>query len=356
MGKTVAIVQYGLGRVGRALLRQILVGRETLAARTGLTLRHVALAEIGGQISDPAGLSDEQLQQALEAVDQGTAFGALPGVRQAGGIRDLAVPGPVVQVDVTAADGMEPLALEALARGWGVVLANKRLLSGSLATFRSLTATPRLRAEVTVGAGLPWLEMLRHLLDTGDTVLSLEAAVSGTLGYIFSQLERGVAFSAAVVEARALGYTEPDPRDDLGAADVRRKGLILARLLGMPLEWEDLPAAPLYPAEWDALDIPGFMAALPSLDADYAGRVASARAEGCVLRYAVQIKEGHASVGLCPVGADTPLGRLQGPACMLALTTARYRQHPLVISGPGAGPEVTAAGVYADMISLGMEL
>jgi homoserine dehydrogenase len=261
-----------------------------------------------------------------------------------------------VVVDVTAAEDMEAVALDALGRGWGAVLANKRPLAGRLATFRRLTAGPRLRFEATVGAGLPWIEALGHLLETGDRVLCVEAAVSGTLGFIFSELEAGASFSAAVAEARARGYTEPDPRDDLGAADVRRKALILARLLGLEVEWGDVPAEPLYPGTWDELSVERFMAELPALDAEYGARMATARAAGGTLRYAAVIRDGRCTVGLRHLAAGSPLASLQGAECLLAITSQRYQPPPLVIRGPGAGAEVTAAGVYADIIALGMEL
>jgi len=263
---------------------------------------------------------------------------------------------PAVVVDLTAAAGMEAVAAEALGRGCGVVLANKRPLAGPLETFQRLAGSRHLRYEATVGAGLPCIETLTHLLDTGDQVLRLEAAVSGTLGYITSELEAGVAFSAAVREARARRYCEPDPRDDLSAADVRRKGLILARMLGLPLSWDDLPTEPLYPPAWNALDLETFMGELSGLDGAHAQRMGAAWAAGRTLRYTVEIGTDGCRAGLQEVGRDTLLGALQGSNCLLAFHTARYRPQPLVISGPGAGPEVTAAGVYADIIGLAREL
>lgn len=353
----VNLIQYGLGNVGRALVRQIRAGRERLAARTGLALRHVALADSGGVLQAAEGLDDAALLRALSAKDNGLPLTRLPGAepRSANSIVPRVNDGPCIVIDVTAADGMEAVALDALPRGWGVALANKRPLTGSLETFRRLTGSGRLRCEATVGAGLPWIEMLAHLLDTGDRILRLEAAVSGTLGYLMSQLEAGVPLSQAVVEARRRGYTEPDPRDDLGASDVRRKALILARLLGQPLEWQDIPAQPLYPPAWDTLDVDGFLARLPELDAEYAGRMRRAKAAGRTLRYGVEVGEGSCTVGLREVPIDSPLGALQGPACLLAFHTGRYSPAPLVISGPGAGAEVTAAGVYADVIALARE-
>jgi len=359
MTKRAIIVQYGLGQVGRALVRQILAGREALAARRGLELRHAALADSTGCLVGETVLSDAELQQALTLKERGTGLRHQPG----GEGLPLGLPAscwgadlPVILVDVTAAEGMEAVALEALQAGWGVVLANKRPLAGDLEAFRRLTSSCRLRWEATVGAGLPWIEALSHLLDTGDRVLRLEAAVSGTLGFLTSQLEAGVPLSAAVAEARARGYTEPDPRDDLSAADVRRKALILARMLGLAVSWEDVPAEPLYPLAWGSLSIDEFMAELPGLDRAYAERMAQALAVGHTLRYSVELQDGRCAVGLHEVEKDSPLGALQGPDCLLAIYSERYHPAPLVISGPGAGAEVTAAGVYADMIGLALEM
>ena len=356
--KRVFVVQYGLGLVGQALLRQMLAGRERLRERTGLEVTHLALADSRGLLADRHGLSPEALSQALAAKERGTDLAHQPGGRPRGqGLSFLPSEAePVVVVDVTAAEGMDSIALEALSRGYGVVLANKRPLAGPLATFRRLTASPFLRFEATVGAGLPWIETLQHLLDTGDRVLRLEAAVSGTIGYILGQLEAGVRFSAAVREACARGYAEPDPRDDLAAADVRRKALILARMVGQALEWDDLPAEPLYPRAWDAMDLPAFMDELPALDRPYADRMSAALAVGQTLRYVVEIDEGRAGCGLHEVTRDSSLGALRGPTCLLTIWTERYASDPLTISGPGAGAEVTAAGVYADIIALGREL
>jgi homoserine dehydrogenase len=358
MIRRISIIQYGLGQVGQALLRQILAGRERLAARRGLELRHVALADSSGLLADEAGLGDAALRTALESKAQGVGLGRLPGGQRHPEAKALQWPGapaPAIVVDVTAADGMEAVARGALARGWGVVLANKRPLAGSLETFRELTTSQHLRYEATVGAGLPWIEALTHLLDTGDRVLRLEAAVSGTLGFIATQLESDVPFSAAVAEARSRGYTEPDPRDDLSAADVRRKGLILGRLLGLTLSWEDLPVEPLYPPAWDGLDLAGFTEELPTLDRPYRERMAAALGVGHTLRYTVEVEGTTCTASLREVRRDSPAGALRGANCLLAIHSKRYHPQPLVIGGPGAGPEVTAAGVYADIVSLGLE-
>ena len=357
--RRVGIVQYGLGSVGQALVRQVLAGRKPLAGRRALQVVHVALADSESAVGDGAGLTDATLEGALLAKSRGLGLDGLPGARRRDPLQPIVpagAPRRLVAVDVTAADGMEAVALDAVSRGWGVVLANKRPLAASLEAFRRLVASRRLRYEATVGAGLPWIEALAHLLDTGDRVLRLEASVSGTLGFLCWQLEEGVPLSAALAEARARGYTEPDPRDDLGAADVQRKALILARTLGHALDWRDLPAEPLYPPAWQSLSREQFLAELPGLDRAYAERMAAAQAVGRTLRYVVEIEGQRCSAGLQEVERGSALGRLRGATCLAAFHTERYQPAPLVISGPGAGAGVTAAAVYSDIIALGMEL
>ncbi|MFO7566426.1 MAG: hypothetical protein R6X02_27535 [Enhygromyxa sp.] len=209
-----------------------------------------------------------------------------------------------------------------------------------------------MRYEATVGAGLPVIAALRTLLDSGDRLVQVEGALSGTLGYLAGRLEGGVAYSAAIAEARARGYSEPDPREDLSGRDVARKALILARTAGWSLEMEDVQIEALYPPALAPLPVDAFLAAAAALDADYAARVASARARGKVLRYLARVGPTGAEVGLVPVPQAGRLGSLRGTANQISITTGRYHDEPLVIAGPGAGVEVTAAGVLGDVVSL----
>lgn len=200
------------------------------------------------------------------------------------------------------------------------------------------------------------IRSLRDLLDTGDHALRIEGCMSGTLGYLCAQLESGIPYSQVISEARSLGYTEPDPRDDLSGHDVARKALILARTAGWPLEMSDLTVERLYPDSLAKLTVDEFMVAAPSLNADYAGRFQQAQARGNTLRYVAQVGPNGGTVGLQEVAADSPLGTLRGPANYIALFTERYNDLAMVISGPGAGPVVTAAGVLSDILQLGMAI
>jgi homoserine dehydrogenase len=347
----VPIVFLGLGNVGRALLRQILDTRDVLARRAGLRLVPIAVADVSGLLLDPAGLPEEALRAALQTAADGGLLDALSGIRPLSDVSEALQPGGIL-VDVTASTKTEPTLQEALDAGCGVVLANKIPLAGPWAKAKSLFQHPCLRYEVTVGAGLPVIATLHYLLDTGDQVAAIEGCLSGTLGYLCAELERGVPYSVAVSQARSLGYTEPDPRDDLSGKDVARKVLILARTVGWPLEETDLAIEPLYPGSLSGVPTEEFMAATSSLDAEYAARIGKAQSVGKILRYVARVGPEGGTVGLVAVDRDGPLGVLRGPANYIALHTRRYNNVSLALSGPGAGPEVTAAGVLGDIIRL----
>ncbi len=356
--KETPLLQFGLGGVGRALLGQILATRDILAQRVGLTLKHVALVDSGGAILKPQGLSDEELRAVLQAKGQGRGLKQMPfGQAKTSDldvVRQLETERAIV-VDVTAASGMEEVLTEALGWGYGLVLANKRPLTASWAAWQTLAGSGRLRHEATVGAGLPVVATLRYLLDTGDTVRGIEGCFSGTVGYICTQLEEETPFSTAVAEAKGLGYTEPDPREDLSGRDAARKALILARMLGWELGLEDVEVETLYPPDMAALPVDEFTDALPKLDRDYARQAARARAEGKVLRYVASVRDGRCQVSLRAVGRGSSIGRLRGTDNIVTIESERYSVHPLVLLGPGAGVEVTAAGVLGDIITLARE-
>lgn len=338
------IIILGLGNVGRALLRQILDTRAVLARRARLRLTPIGLADSQGLLLDPAGLPNETLHAALEAKTEGRPLNTLPGIRPLNEVDDALRAGTIV-VDVTASPKTDPTLRTALGAGCGLVLANKIPLSSPWAKTKSFFEHPRLRYEATVGAGLPIIATLRYLLDTGDQATAIEGCLSGTLGYLCAELERGVPYSAALSQARTLGYTEPDPREDLSGRDVARKTLILARTAGWPLEMANLSVEPLYPESLAGVSTKEFIAATPTLDDEYTTRTSEAQARGQTLRYIARVGPAGGEVGL--VATPPP-----GPANHVALHTIRYAEIPLILSGPGAGPEVTAAGLLGDVINL----
>jgi homoserine dehydrogenase len=348
------IILLGVGNVGRALLRQALDTRAALTRRAGLRLLITSLADSQALLHDPDGLSDDVLRNTLRAKTAARSLSTLPQAQPLNGLSDTLRPDSIL-VDLTASPDTASTLKTALQAGSGIVLANKHLLGGPWSEAQAFLDYAHLRYEVTVGAGLPVIATLRTLLRTGDQVSAIEGCFSGTLGYLCTQLENGVSYSEAVSQAKNLGYTEPDPRQDLGGLDVARKALILARTVGWPLEMNDLDVEPLFTETLSDISVREFMAATPILNGPYARRVQSARKRGQALRYVARVGPQGGLVGLEAVPHDSLLGALHGPANFIALHTARYDQEPLIISGPGAGPEVTAAGVLGDIINLALQ-
>jgi aspartokinase/homoserine dehydrogenase 1 len=245
-----------------------------------------------------------------------------------------------------------------LARGYHVVTANKALAGGTLAGWRALQEASGGRARygdaATVGAGLPVLSTLRRLRQCGDRLLTVEGVFSGSLSWLFNQYDGRKPFSTLLHEACALGLTEPDPRADLSGEDVARKLLIIARSAGLALRGEEICVDSLVPEELRTVDTRSFLARVQALDAPLAQRHAAAHARGNVLRYLARINQrGLARVGLVEVAPTHPAARLSGTDNQFALTTTRYPAQPLVIQGPGAGPEVTAQALLGDVLALG---
>jgi bifunctional aspartokinase / homoserine dehydrogenase 1 len=346
------VVLLGFGRVGRALADQI-------AAPNGQpAVRVVGLLDRSGYVFDARGISRRRLLALTRDKDAGALLASLGG-QPAGAAEALtlmsrhAVSRPVI-VDVTS-DETGDLLRAAVGHGFDVVLANKKPLAGTWQSYAELldaasSGGRRLRYEATVGAGLPIIDTFEKLVETGDRVLRIEGCVSGTLTYVVSAVSNGTPFSVAIREAVERGYAEPDPRDDLSGQDAARKALILARLLGYrgPSPKPDN----LVPPPLRRLSIPDFMKRVSALDAQWTARTAREAAAGRVLRYVVAATSRGVSAKLIAVPAGGPIGALQGTRNLVAFTTKRYRTEPLVVSGPGAGAEVTAAGILNDVYSL----
>jgi homoserine dehydrogenase len=359
--KKVPIILFGLGGVGRALLRQIIEKGERIKQRNDLWLEIIALLDSSGGIWSPNGLDERTLRRALAAKSEGLSLHDLPTGRakidDAALVTRVAVAGvkQAVVVDVTADPNLQGALLAARRHGYGLVLANKHPLAAAQKTFRRLVEGGRIRYEATVGAGLPVIATLQYLLDSGDEVTAIEGSISGTLGFICSRLQEEEPFSQALAEARQLGYTEPDPREDLRGLDAARKLLIMARTLGWKMEMADVEVESLYPADMDGLSVKEFMEAASALDTAYAIRAAEARDKGNVLRYLGEMRAGRCRVGLKEVPAQDYLGALRGSDSLFVFHSARYADRPLIVGGLGAGVEVTAAAVLADIIQVGSQ-
>jgi aspartokinase/homoserine dehydrogenase 1 len=350
MTRRLSIVQIGKGTIGAALVDQVAAGRAAIGERLGVDLVYAGIAGRRAAAFDPAGIDLALWREALR--DGG---GAAPSprsfLRESG--RGLA--GDRVLVDATAADGMADLYCEALDAGFHVVSCNKKPQSGPLADYRKVHEACRKAGrswlyEVSVGAGLPVIATLRDLADTGDRIESIEGCFSGTLNFLCAALDRGEGFSQAVAQARQRGYTEPDPREDLGGDDVARKALILAREAGLALEPGEVRLEPFCPVDRRG-DVESFLASTAALDAGMERRWSDAAARGRRWRYVATVDRG-CGAALREVPADGPLGRLAGPENVFAFKTERYHDHPLVVAGPGAGPAVTAAGAFGDILKL----
>jgi aspartokinase/homoserine dehydrogenase 1 len=350
------VIILGVGRVGGELVAQI----QSLSSREAPRLRIIGLIDRSGFLYNRRGLTGRQLELALREKQSGGELERAPGGKRASAeaavafMTSHAMVRPVL-VDVASGDTSEALTT-ALDHGLDLVLANKvPLASSSAISKRILGARERGRRvlhEATVGAGLPVIDTLQQLVASGDRVEAIDCSPSGTMGFVFSELGRGRAFSDVVRQAMSLGYTEPDPRDDLSGIDVARKGLILSRMLGYAGEMQDVEIESLIPESLGAVSRDEFLAALPESDASWAAAVEDARSNNAVLRYRVRVTRGGVRAGLARVALGSPLASLDGTDNLFVFMTKRYRQRPLVVSGPGAGAVVTAAGVLGDVLRI----
>ncbi|VAI15898.1 unnamed protein product [Triticum turgidum subsp. durum] len=262
----------------------------------------------------------------------------------------------LVIVDCSATYDTVGVLKDAVDHGCCVVLANKKPLTCAYEDFKKLTSHFRqIRFESTVGAGLPVIASVTRIIASGDPVSRIVGSLSGTLGYVMSELEDGKFFSEVVKTAKALGYTEPDPRDDLSGMDVARKALILARLLGQQISMENINVESLYPSELgpEVMPTTDFLeSGLAKLDETIEAKVKAASLRGNVLRYVCVIGNTGCQVGLQEVPKDSALGRLRGSDNVVEIYSRCYESSPLVIQGAGAGNDTTAAGVLADIIDL----
>lgn len=348
------VAVLGAGVVGSELLEQIRGQRAELTQTMGVDLRVVGLSTSKRAAYDEAGLDLDDWRGVLDAAGPRDADPTVLLDR----LQRLAVP---ILVDCTAADDMEAVYHQAFERGIHVVAANKKPLTIAGEDRDALLAAAKAKYrtynyETTVGASLPVIDTLQNLVRTGDKVRRVEGSLSGTLGYLTNVLMEGVPLSQAVKDAKRLGYTEPHPRDDLSGTDAARKALILARELGLRMDFDAVKVEPLVPQEiLQEADLDRFFAALEAYDATFAEKIEAMKAEGQVLRYLATVDPAATpalSVGPTAVPADHPATRLRGTEGFVAFFSERYSEFPLVVQGAGAGGAVTAAGVLADVLRI----
>lgn len=347
--KTISIGLVGPGAVGRALLGQIDTNRERLQREFGLDLRVRGVAA-----SRRMWLADKALPQQFQAgEEQSTEMDTFTRHVQAEHLPHTLI------IDCSAAQVIADRYQSWLEQGIHVITPNKKAHSGSIEQYEalqsnSLRGDAQFLYEATVGAGLPVIQTLRDLVRTGDRVRRISGIFSGTLAYLFNVYDGSVPFSQIVRDAKLKGYTEPDPRDDLSGMDVARKLVILAREAGLGLELEQLSISSLVPealAEGSAED---FLDGLAAHDGGFAERLEAAEAVGEVLRYvgSVDLGSGEGEVALQSFPRQHPFATIALTDNIIQFETERYCDNPLIIRGPGAGPEVTAAGIFADVLRL----
>jgi aspartokinase/homoserine dehydrogenase 1 len=351
--KTINLWIVGTGLIGSTLLKQLEAQQEILRDSLALDLQLRGIANSRKMVL--AKESDDSLEFNVQLSDSTPTFIPSDFVDH---ILTAHLPNCVF-VDCTASDEVPLHYARLLTKSVAVVTPNKRGISAGIDLYNQiLSAAQERRApflhETCVGAALPVLSTLRDLVRSGDKVFRIEAVLSGTLSFIFNSMAEGRSFSDAVREAKQLGYTEPDPRDDLSGADVARKVLILARNAGLPFEISQVTIHPLLPAEASSWSVDEFMERLPALNSHFEAQVNQAKEHGKRLFFGALIDcvERRAEIGLRAVPLNHPFCALSGSDNIVAFSTRRYSPNALVVKGPGAGAEVTAAGVFADIIRI----
>jgi aspartokinase/homoserine dehydrogenase 1 len=350
--KTVNLFVLGTGLIGGTLLRQLLAQKETLLRSNALDVRVVALGNVDRMLFNRNGIPLGTWRDALEISPEPIDLKAF--VHR---MKTMNLPNSVF-VDCTGSDDVVGYYEEILKESISIVTPNKIANSGPYARYRILRDAAlkhgvKFLYETNVGAGLPVINTLNDLTASGDTIFKIEAVLSGTLSFIFNSFGQDKPFSQVVREAKAKGLSEPDPRDDLSGRDVARKLLILARETGLALEPDDVRIEPILPERCrKAPSIQAFFSELAKEDTAFEARRRAAETVGKVLRYIATLESGSAFVSLAEVDSDNPFYHLSGSDNMIVFTTDRYRERPLVVKGPGAGAEVTAAGVFADILRI----
>lgn len=351
--KVLNVFLVGTGLIGKALLAMIKDQFSKLANDNLLEVTVVAVANSRRMLFREEGLSPDncvaQLQKEGEEMHLQAFFDSMVMLNLSNSIF----------VDCTSSPEVTDFYEAILSANISIVTPNKKANSGSMESYSQLKRTAFRRGvkflyETNVGAGLPVINTMNDLLLSGDSVLSIEAVLSGTLNFIFSSFTEGKKFSEVVREAKARGYTEPDPRDDLNGMDVARKILILSREAGLTMELSDIKVENLVPEPCrGSMRVEEFLDCLEEQDPSFEQLRQEAAAKGEKLRYMAVLDGGTVKIGLRSVGQAHPFYSLSGSDNIILLTTARYHERPMVIRGPGAGADVTAAGVFADIIRIG---
>ncbi|MBD8487944.1 bifunctional aspartate kinase/homoserine dehydrogenase I [Echinicola sp. CAU 1574] len=350
--KVLHVFLVGVGLIGKALIKMIAIQQKKLQEENMLDIqihgmansRYMKFHEDGFDLATVGAPDENDTPMDMEAF--------------IGTMSDMNFSNSVL-VDCTASQDVADVYSQILDAKVGIVTPNKKANSGPLDTYKALKKLAGQRGvrffyETNVAAGLPVINTLQDLMLSGDHVHRIEAVLSGSMNYIFSELEKGMPFSEVVAQAKEKGYTEPDPRDDLSGMDVARKILILGREAGQDLHFEDVAIQSMVPEDCvDATTVEEFFEKLKKHDAHFKQLLDEANTKGEKLRFMATLENGKAKVGLNSLNSEHPFYTLKGSDNMILFTTERYNDFPMIVRGPGAGADVTAAGVFADIIRLG---
>lgn len=348
--RRVNLFVVGTGLIGSAFLEQLKNQRQQLIDQFKLELNVVGLSNSRKMIMNEEGVNLSAWKESLETNGKEAN---IPGFVES--MKEMNLSNSVF-IDNTADGSIPSLYAEILSSNISLVTPNKIATSASNEEYKRLKklAADRkifFKYETNVGAGLPVISTIQNLINSGDKILKIQAVMSGSVSFIFNQFGPGVKFSDLVLKARELGYTEPDPREDLCGADVRRKIIILTRESGYDIESADVNLKAVLPDDlMEAPDVSSFLTNLPSIDQTMAEKAAEAAQKSEVLRYIGTMENGKASIDVSSVNSASPFYNLDGSDNLFVITTERYKTRPIIIRGPGAGAEVTAAGVFADVL------
>jgi aspartokinase/homoserine dehydrogenase 1 len=343
----------GPGKVGKELLDQIAEQATVLKKENGIDIKLIGIANSTKMHFDEKGLMISNWQR--ELIEKGEKLNVPDFVQQ---IKKLNLANSVL-IDCTASEEIAAIYIDALKSGVSVVAANKIAASSAIKNLQAIKAEANNKKvkflyETNVAAGLPVLKTIQDLKASGDKIIKIEAVLSGSLNFIFNNISEKVKFSEAVSQAKDLGYTEPDPFIDLSGKDVMRKLLILARESGYAYEMADVESNPLLPTSENLYNLswPALLEKLKSFDEHIETKRKAAVAKGSILRFMARLQDGKASVGITEVSADHVAYNLKNADNVVLIETKRYSPNPMIIKGAGAGTEVTAAGVFGDILKI----
>ena len=351
--KTLYAFCLGTGNIGKTLFRQLNAHAGYLKEHNGIQVKIAGISNTRKMTFSADGISLDKWQDEMQASHQQANLKAFVG-------RMISMNLPnCVFIDNTASPQPVEVYEEVFKANISVITCNKIGNSGSYKQYKAFHEAAKQHGvdffyETNVGAGLPIIRTLKDLMNSGDRIMKIEAILSGTISFIFNNFKGGASFHDVVMLAQEKGYTEPDPRDDLKGTDFMRKILILARDAGYRMEADDIKIESILPKSClEAKTVKDFYSALKAEDKFFEKLKAEAENGKKVLRYIGKLEEGRAAITLQMVDENHPFYTLSGSDNIISFTTDRYKERPLVVKGPGAGAEVTAAGVFADLINIG---